>query len=732
MKQKLLFLFLLPLMAARGGDGVLPVSVWYGGGKARAPMLEPDPRAKKEQWRGDIRKIKELGFRTFRCWVDWASAEPEPGRYDFSTLDVLLELAEEEGMRVFVQVYMDSAPEWVGRRYPDSLFVSSNGQAVQPESSPGYCRDHPGVRHADNAFYRALAQRASRSRAMLGWDLWSEPHVINWANPTYIPNPEFCFCPNTKRRFRAWLQKQYGSLDALNAAWYRRYSSWDEVEPNRLSTILSYTDYIDWKRFIVDKLGEDLRERYEAVKAGAPDLVATSHAAGVGLFASPHWWEGQSDDWVMARQVDYYGTSFYPKHSAFVDRDPMWRGALLDFTRSFGFGEGRKGFVIGELQAGFGTIAVNVSPEVTPDDLRIWAWSALARGAKGIHFYAFYPMSTGYEAGGFGLIHQDGTLTERAREAGRFAQAVAKHERLFFEARPPRAEVAVVYNPLAHFVGGRQRQTAYGGPQGEVAGIERDSLLGVYKAFWPENVPVDFVHAGSLSAETLAQYRLLYLPYPPMLPSYAGAVLREYVQRGGHLVAEARAGWNSEKGRASDIIPGMGLHEVFGAREAAVETAPGGRTVLVFDGGLKVPARWFREVLEPMGGRVAARFEDGAAAAVESSFGKGKALLVGSYPAAAYHSMPGEDARKWFLSLLDWAGVRKPLVAEGGVEARWLESGARRIVFVFNHDRDAKQVRLRWQEGGRWRIEDLIEGGAGKAEFALPGKGVRVLAFETE
>ena len=41
------------------------------------------------------------------------------------------------------------------------------------------------------------------------------------------------------------------------------------------------------------------------------------------------WWEGQSDDWAMAAEVDYYGTSFYPKHSAFVDRDVPWRAAVL-------------------------------------------------------------------------------------------------------------------------------------------------------------------------------------------------------------------------------------------------------------------------------------------------------------------------------------------------------------------------------------------------------------------
>lgn len=330
---------LLILAAAVWADTLprhFPVAVWYGGGKARAPMMEPGARQKKDVWRRDLEQIRSLGFNTIRAWIDWSTGEPEEGRYDFQTLDVLTELAGALGMKVLVQVYMDSAPAWVGRKHPDSLFVSSGGLAVKPESSPGYCLDHPEVRDADLRFYRALAEHLSRTPAFLGFDLWSEPHVINWANPTYIPNPEFCFCPNTVRRYRTWLQKKYDSLDALNAAWYRRYASWDEVEPNRMSTILSYKDYIDWKAFIVDKLGEDLHDRYQAAKRGAPDRFATSHAAGVGLFASPHWWEGQSDDWTMARQVDYYGTSFYPKHSAFVDRDVPWRAALLDFARSFG------------------------------------------------------------------------------------------------------------------------------------------------------------------------------------------------------------------------------------------------------------------------------------------------------------------------------------------------------------------------------------------------------------
>jgi len=673
---------------------VFPMAVWYGGGKARAPMLEDDPAAKKDAWRRDLKQIRALGFNTVRCWIDWASGEPAPGRYRLDTLDVLLSLAEEEGLKVVVQVYMDSAPEWVGRQNPDSFFVSSDGQAIRPESSPGYCMDHPAVRKADLAFYEAVARRAGASPAFLGFDLWSEPHVINWANPTYISNPEFCFCRNTVARFREWLKRKYGTLDALNAAWYRRHASWDEVEPNRLSTILSYTDYVDWKRFIADKLGEDLRARYEAVKRGAPDCVATSHAAGVGLFSSPHYWEGQSDDWTMAAQVDHYGTSFYPKHSAFVDRDVEWRGALLDFARSFGFANGGRGFWIGELQGGFGTIALNVSPTVTPQDLRVWTWSALARGAKAICTYAYYPMSTGYESGGFGLIKLDGTITERARVAGGIARLVGEHSALFLGSRPVRSEVAVVYNPLAHFVGGRQRATPYGGPQGEVAGIERDSLLGIYRALFPSNVPLDFVHADHLKASELASYKLVVLPYPLMMPAAAAGELREYVRAGGTLVAEARAGWNDERGRAADTIPGLGLAEVVGARETDVQTVAKGKVALRAEDGLPglkpgdvLPGRWYEESLEPApGARVVARFGSGSPAAVVSAFGKGKAMMLGSYVSAGYVSQPEEAGRRFFEGLLDWAGVRRAVAVSGDpVEVRLLESGREHLAFVFNH-----------------------------------------------
>src|SRR5438552_18956340 len=123
----------------------LPIAVWYGGGKVRAPMLHPDPRAHRDEWRADLQQIKSLGFNTVRTWVDWASAEPREGEYHLENLEQLADLAQEAGLALIVQVYVDSAPDSVGKKFPDSHFVSISGEVMASKAASGYCLDYPGV-----------------------------------------------------------------------------------------------------------------------------------------------------------------------------------------------------------------------------------------------------------------------------------------------------------------------------------------------------------------------------------------------------------------------------------------------------------------------------------------------------------------------------------------------------------------------------------------------------------
>jgi beta-galactosidase len=357
-------------------------------------------------------------------------------------------------------------------------------------------------------------------------------------------------------------------------------------------------------------------------------------------------------------------------------------------------------------------------------------------------------MSTGYESGGFGLSNLDGTITERAKVAGSIARTVDKHQQLFLDSRPPRAEVAIVYNPLGHFVGGRQRMAAYGGPQGEVAGIERDSLLGVHRALFSRNVPLDFVHIDHLSAERLRQYKLVIFPYPVMVPEASARYLREYVASGGTLVSEARLAWNNERGYASERIPGLGLWEVVSARETAVQTGPNGRTELRWTSedmpgmkpGDRLRARWYEETLEPVGAqaRVVARFENGAPAAVQGTFGNGKTLMLGSYVSAAYQTSPSPEVERFYAGLLSWAGVTLPIDVLGAeLEVRHLHSQDDVILFVLNHRREraAGSVSLRMSPA-KYSARDLItgrianvahDGTAAKFDVSLEPQAVQVL-----
>jgi beta-galactosidase len=684
----------------RAEESLFPVAVWYGGGKVRAPMLEALDGTSAERWSKDLDEIKAVGFNTVKTWVDWATAEPHPAQYNFANLDLLLQLAQQHGLRVIVQIYLDSAPDWVGQQYPDARFVDGSGAVIDSQAAPGYCIDHNGVRSEIVKFLSALSAEANQSSALYGWDVWSEPHVINWAEFPYLNHPEFCFCAYTQARFRQWLKAKYQSLDALNAAWYRSFESWDQVQPPRFPTILSYTDYLDWRSFIEDKLAEDLKTRVDAIRSMDASHPVTSHADAPGLFTSPTDGYGEPDDWKMSSSADFFGTSLYPKHSESTKPwSDLMLAAGLDFSRSAGRSF-QKGFWIGELQAGQGATGMRIAEPVTAHDERYWMWQVVGHGAREIAVYAWYPMSSGFESNGYGLINLDGTVTERAQAAGRTANVIARHGAEILNSRPAEAQVAILYNRLSYMVGGSQPSLS------KLGNAERDSLMGLYSAFYEENIPVDFVHSRDVIENRLGQYKILFLPFPVMLSRDVAEGVKRYVQSGGTAVAEARLAWNDARGFASDVIPGAGLSEVFGARESLIRPADkvqmeteASTALAGVPGHTVITGYAFEEELDPLtGGRILARFPNGSAAVVKNNEGKGSAVLIGSFPALAYYREHDANVKRFFLSLARAAGISPGVEVSGpdasGIEVRRLAGDGEQFILVFNHGSTDTQVSL--------------------------------------
>ncbi|PYV52271.1 MAG: hypothetical protein DMG92_01510 [Acidobacteria bacterium] len=678
-----------------------PIAVWYSGGKARAPMLETVTPDSAGLWKKDLSKIKQLGFNTVRTWVEWNIAESQEGKYHLENLDLLLRLANEVDLKVIVQVYVDSAPEWVGNKYPDGRYAAQDGQAIPSQAAPGYCFDHRGVRKAVLDFFQEVARHAAASPAFYGWDLWSEPAALNWARIGYKSEPMFCYCPSSQERFRQWLKQKYQTLDRLNEAWHRTFTNWSQVEPPRYGTILTYTDFMDWRIYYGYKLAEDLAMRNQAVKAIDPDHVTTSHAPNpsplVRTLADPY---DPTDDFLMKNSVDFFGTSFYPKLLAAEHNWTLERRVLaMDLTSNI---TGGRGFYVGELQAGYGVHGTIVGSPVTGNDLEMWTWGMVSRGARAINYYAFYPMNAGYESGGYGIISLDGTLTERSRRAGQTARRIEESSDLLLQSHPERAEAAIVFSPLTPLAGGYDEEGT--------RTAMHESVAGYHRMFFERNLPVDVLSSRELTEDNLQQYKLVIVPYPLMMTEEEASTLKDYVAAGGHLFVEARAGWVDERGHAESKVPVFGWDGLLGVRETQLIPQ---KEFAVRWGTAQFNAMTFQEQfeVEDHNAHPLAFTTERTPIAYANKYKKGSAIVFGGFAgqenykhAAKMHPLCG--------ILAHWAGLDEPrLRAPNLLELRQMYSPNGRWLFFFNHaDKPAPIVFTRSLEKPASHIREIMTG----------------------
>jgi len=156
----------------------------------------------------------------------------------------------------------------------------------------------------------------------------------------------------------------------------------------------------------------------------------------------------------------------------------------------------------------------------------------------------------------------------------------------------------------------------------------------------------------------------------------------------------------------------MGLSQVFGARETVIrpvdkpEIVPDPHVALAL--GRRLAGEGFQEELEPQpGARVLARFANGTPAIVENGYGKGRAVLVGSFLGMAYERQHDAAVAQTLVGLARSAGVARDVIVSGyntsEVEVRRLVSERCEFLFAFNHSRQPADttitVKVRWPVG---------------------------------
>ena len=683
-------------------------------------------------WERDHKNAAQIGMNMFRHWVMWSAVEIAPGQYDWRDYDRMLDLEGRYGMKAVLAEMVTAAPEWAFRMYPEARFEAQDGYKGVPEYSgssatggfPGLCLDNPDVRARAGAFLKALATRYKDNPALYGYDLWNEGNTsggagvyFQTASSAYIPNEHhgtgvgrmYCYCPASIAEFRKWLEKKYGSLDELRKAW-RRYSfaDWKDVQPSRTGG--PYPDWLDWVEFKEDRAHELLRWRKEIIRSVDTKNKITMHGLAYAIELLP---SASANDWRAAAEVDSYGFTWV---NARKGNEPWKQYHAVDLVRAASRG---KPFWHAEMQGGPLWLASEVTNrpledarKPDADDVRVWNLVSMSGGVSGVLYLRYRPLLDGPLFGAFGPFAMDGSPTPRSEMAGKFAKWANANPDLW-KSPPVKGDIAIVFVPEAErFNYAQQGNTSY----------YATSARGAYKAFFDSDIQPDWVHIDNIE-----EYRAVYLPYPVMVTAKTAAKLRAYVQNGGTLISEGLPGYFGDGGHAGATQPNLGLQDVFGATEQDVDFTPDllENLTLRVDGHT-IGGRYFKQVYRPTTGKAIGQYANGSVAAVQNRFGKGTAILIGTFPGASYFKKPTEEARALFQSLLP--EKQHVTVSDCQVTARLHQGSGGSFLWVVNPTRDPKSVSIHVNKGA-WKSGTDMWGGN---NAQVNGDSIRVTVPERD
>jgi beta-galactosidase len=624
--------------------------VWFGGDY----NPEQWPR---DVWDDDVRLMNEAHVNLATVGVfSWARLEPREGEFDFEWLDDILDRLHAGGVRVDLATATASPPPWLTARYPEVMPVTREGVTLWPGSRQGYCPSSPVYRELATRLARAMAERYGEHPAL---ELW---HVGN----EYGCHVSHCYCDVSAAAFREWLERKYGDIDALNAAWgtafwSQHYDSFDEVLPPRSTpTFGNPTQLIDFDRFSSHELLECYRAEARVLREVTPDVPITTNF--MGFFKPVDYWE-------WAQEVDIVADDSYPDPA---DPDSPAFGAMSrDLMRSLG--GGRPWVLMEQAPSAVNWRQRNAAK--APGQMRAWSYQCVARGADGVLYFQWRQSVAGAEKFHSGLVPHAGTDGRRWREVTEFGAELARLDEVTGDTVPARVAIAMDWDSWwAIEQEAMPARASY-----------LHTLFAWYRSLWDLGVPVDFVRPGA----ELAGYALVVAPTLLVLSEADAAGLAAYVDGGGTLLATYQTGILDENLHIAQGGYLGALRSTLGVR--VEEFAPLAAPDLARDGAGTPPTigvtseefgpfageQW-SEWVELEGAETVATFADGIVAGCPAitvhASGAGRAWYVAT--------MPDADARVRLLQrVLGEAAVAAEFAPIAGVEI--VRRGD--TVFAINH-----------------------------------------------
>ena len=653
----------------------------------------------------DVEMMKKAGINTVRIAEStWSTCEPQPGVFDFSHVERVMDAMEEAGINVIIGTPTYAVPTWMVKAHPDVLAETVRGRGIYG------ARQIMDITHPVYLFYaerviRELMKLTAHRKCVIGFQLDNETKYYGTAGK------------NVQEQFVKYIREKFhDDLDALNYEfgldyWSNRINAWEDF-PDVRGTINGSlgAEFEKFQRTLVDKfLGwqADIVNEYRR-----EDQFVTHNLdfewRGYSYGIQPYVNHLHASQCLTIAGTDIY----HPTQDDLTGVEIAFGGDLIRSLK-------QDNYLVIETEAqGF--------PGWTPykGQLRLQAYSHLASGANSVMYWHWHSIHNGCETYWKGILSHDFQENATYREACIIGNEFARLGKHLVNLKKKNEVAVLVSNEaLTALNWFRIQEQAPGADAKSI--YYNDVMRWMYDTLYHMNIECDFIWPES---ENLDQYKAIIVPALYAAPDELLIRLNQYVENGGTLIASFKTAFANENVKVSHEVQPHILSNCFGVHYDQFTFPKNvGLTGEVIPekpdqkGNAHPAANVFMELLVSEGAEVLASYEHynwkDYAAITRNHYGKGQAVYIGC--------MTDEETLKSvYKAVLPEAGVEIPEYHYPIIVRKGLNDLGKTVCYFLNYSGMELEMPYDYKNGIELLENTAVENGTA---LQMPAWGVKIV-----
>ena len=653
----------------------------------------------------DVEMMKKAGINTVRIAEStWSTCEPQPGVFDFSHVERVMDAMEEAGINVIIGTPTYAVPTWMVKAHPDVLAETVKGRGIYG------ARQIMDITHPVYLFYaerviRELMKRTAHRKCVIGFQLDNETKYYGTAGK------------NVQEQFVKYIREKFhDDLDALNYEfgldyWSNRINAWEDF-PDVRGTINGSlgAEFEKFQRTLVDKF---LSWQADIVNEYRREDQFVTHNLDFEWRGYSYGIQPYVNHFHASQCLTIAGTDIYhPTQDDLTGAEIAFGGDLIRSLK-------QDNYLVIETEAqGF--------PGWTPykGQLRLQAYSHLASGANSVMYWHWHSIHNSFETYWKGLLSHDFQENATYREACIIGNEFARLGKHLVNLKKKNEVAVLVSNEaLTALNWFRIQEQAPGADAKSI--YYNDVMRWMYDTLYHMNVECDFIWPES---ENLEQYKAIVVPALYAAPDEVLNRLNQYVENGGTLIASFKSAFANENVKVSHEVQPHILSNCFGVHYDQFTFPKNvgltGEVILKKTdqkGNAHPAANVFMELLVSEGAEVLASYEHynwkDYAAITRNHYGKGQAVYIGC--------MTDEETLKSvYKAVLPEAGVEIPEYHYPIIVRKGLNDLGKTVCYFLNYSGMELEMPYDYKNGIELLENTAVENGTA---LQMPAWGVKIV-----